>query len=263
VTSAVRSAGASGRRRWNSTGLWQAVLGLSILLVWEVSGRVGGSSWVSRPSLVAAKLADWAMGDLYVHVATTLGEIVIGMAIGVPLGAACGVMLGRSARWGTLLRPLLVAAYSVPLVTLAPILIMWFGLEMKPKIVLIAVVAFFLVFFNAFTGARAVDPDIVQCLKLMGATRYEINRKVVLPACSAWIMTGVKVAVPYALVAATTGEMLAARNGIGLLITRAAAQFDMTALYAALVILMVLGVLASKLVGSVEAHLLRWRHANR
>ena len=95
----------------------------------------------------------------------------------------------------------------------------------------------------------------------MGSTRRETFQKVVAPACMAWIIGGIKTALPYALVAATTGEMLAARRGMGFLLSDAASQFDMTSLYAALFILMLLGLAVSETASWSERHLLRWRHA--
>jgi NitT/TauT family transport system permease protein len=95
----------------------------------------------------------------------------------------------------------------------------------------------------------------------MGSTPIEKFRKVVAPACMAWIIGGIKTALPYALVAATTGEMLAARRGLGFLLSDAASQFDMTSLYAALFILMLLGLAVGETANWGERYLLRWRHA--
>ena len=98
-------------------------------------------------------------------------------------------------------------------------------------------------------------------VELMGSTRREKFQKVVAPACMAWIVGGVRTALPYALVAATTGEMLAARSGMGFLLSDAASQFDMTSLYAALFVLMLLGLAVAEAASWGERHLLRWRNA--
>jgi NitT/TauT family transport system permease protein len=138
---------------------------------------------------------------------------------------------------------------------------MFFGLDMLPKIVLVAIVVFFLLFFNTFAGAQDVDDDLIAAVALMGSTTRERFQKVIAPACLAWIVGGIKVALPYALVAATTGEMLAAQRGLGFLLSDAAAQFDMTGLYAALFVLMLLGLAVAGTVTWLEQRLLRWRHA--
>jgi len=128
--------------------------------------------------------------------------------------------------------------------------------------VLVAISAFFVVFFNAFSGAQKVDQDLLQNLHLMGANRLETFVRVVVPASMAWIVAGLKIALPYALVAATTGEMLAARDGLGSLLAKAAARFDMTGVYSVLLILMLVGMSIANAAVRVENYLLRWRRAN-
>jgi NitT/TauT family transport system permease protein len=240
---------------------WQALLGIGLIALWQALGLWFGTAWISAPSLVALRLRDWAATDLAVHVGTTLLEVAIGMAIGVPAGAVFGLWLGRAETASRVLRPLIVALYSVPLVTMAPLMILWFGLDLKPKIVLVTIVVFFLIFFNTFSGARKIDRDLLQAFRMMGATSNEELRAIVFPASLAWIMSGVKIAMPYALAAATTGELLAAFRGMGFLLSHAAAQFDMTGLYSALLVLMLMGVASNEVVAALEQRLLRWRHA--
>jgi NitT/TauT family transport system permease protein len=146
-------------------------------------------------------------------------------------------------------------------VALAPLLIMWFGLGLMPKIALVTLVSFLLLFFNTFAGARAVDKDWIALLQVMGATPRELFQKVAAPACMTWIMSGLKNALPYALIAATIGEIMLAREGLGFLITEAAGQFDMTGVYTALFVMMVLGAVINELAARVEGWLLRWRKA--
>jgi len=248
-------------RRPDPIVLWQIAVGIALLAGWEAIGRVSGGSWTSQPSLIAVKLAAWLRGPLYPHVFTTLAEVVSGLVCGATTGGLAGLVLGRSPVAAGILRPIVVAFYSVPLVALAPLFIMFFGLDMLPKIVLVSIVVFFLLFFNTFAGASSVDHDLIAQVELMGSTRREKFQKVVAPACMAWIIGGIKTALPYALVAATTGEMLAARRGLGFVLSDAASQFDMTSLFAVLFILMLLGLFVSELASWAERHLLRWRHA--
>jgi NitT/TauT family transport system permease protein len=240
---------------------WQIGVGAVWLAVWEIVGGATGSIWISRPSLIFAQLLRWARGDLYIHVATTLTEVVVGLLIGAAGGILAGLWFGRSPLLAGVMRPIIVAFYSVPLIALTPLFIMFFGLDMEPKIILVTIVVFFLLFFNTFAGAQEVDADLIAAVDLMGSSTRERFQKVIAPACVAWIIGGVKVALPYALVAATTGEMLAARRGLGFLLSDAASQFDMTALYAALVLLMLLGLAVSEAAAWLERHMLRWRHA--
>lgn len=239
---------------------WQVGLGLALLATWEIAGN--GSQWVSQPSLIGAQLATWFAGPIYIHLWTTSAELVIGLIIGTVTGVLAGLLLGRAPFLADTLRPVIVALYSVPLVSLAPLFIMFFGVEMMPKIVLVSLVVFFLLFFNTFAGVDGIDKDLISSLELMGASRFEIFRKVVVPACTAWVMAGIKIALPYALVATITGEILSARYGLGYLLQQSAQQFNVTSLYAILVILMVIGVLISETAVRVEQRLLRWRNPN-
>jgi len=239
--------------------VWQVALVAGLLAFWEIAGRVTGGDQVSSPSRILGRIATWLGGELYPHLLTTLGELACGMAIGCGLGILAGLVLGRMPIVSLILRPIIVGLYSVPLVTLAPLFIMFFGLGLMPKIVLVSIVTFFLLFFSTFTGAQQVDEDYLHTLDLMGGTRFEQFRKVILPATAVWIASGIKIALPYALVATITGELLATRAGLGFLISRAAERFDMTSLYAVLLILMALGLLLSEAALRLEHRFLRWR----
>lgn len=238
---------------------WQMLVAAVLIGCWQYYSISGGGNWFSSPMLVAGRLLTWARGDLIHHFTVTISEMAIGVVIGTPLGVIAGLILGRSKFWGQALRPIIVTLYSVPLVTLAPLLIVWFGLGMQPKVVLVATVSFFLLFFSTFSGAASIGEDWVMSLRLMGATPREEFFKLLVPASAAWIMSGLKMALPYALIAATVGEMMAARSGLGFLVSNAAGAIDMTGIYAALVLLMAVGVATGGFANWLESRLLHWR----
>lgn len=239
----------------------QVLLGIALLALWELVGRTFGHSWTSLPSLIGVRLYEWISTDLFRHMGVTLTEIFVGLSLGGTAGILLGLVLGRSIVAGTVFRPIIVGFYSVPVITLAPLFILWFGLDLAPKIVLVTVSAFFLLFFNTFSGVRAIDRDLILSMRIMGASSSEEFRKVIAPGAMTWIISGVKIALPYAFAAAVTGELLASRDGLGSLLARAAAQFDMTGLYSALVVLMVMGIVTSAIAVAIERRMLRWRHA--
>lgn len=245
-----------------STTLWlqRGILLAALLVLWETFARLVSDRWISSPAAIAQRLGEWIADDLWFHLLVTCTEIAAGLAIGVPLGVLAGMLLGRSTRMAAVFRPFIVLLNSLPIVALTPLLIMWFGLGMQPKIVLVAFVSFLLMFFNAFSGARAVEDELMDSLELMGATPVERFVKVVVPSCLTWTIAGLRNALPYALIAAVIGEMMLSRNGLGHLITRSAQQFDMTGIYSALFVLMVLGGLVNEATTLVENRLLRWRH---
>ena len=239
--------------------VWRIAIGVAFLLFWEWAGRTYGHNWTSLPSLIFARLLVWASGDLYWQIAVTGTEIVIGLALGITSGVLAGLWLGQKQNLARVLRPYIIMFYSVPLIAIVPLLILWFGIGLMPKIVLITHVVFWILFFNTFSGVQQVDPDLIASMDLMGASGREKFVKLVAPASMAWVMTGLKIALPYSLVAAITGEMLAARVGIGHLVSSSADQFDMTGLFAALFIVMLVGILVSFVANALERHLLRWR----
>src|SRR3977135_3294697 len=108
-------------RRFDPIILWQISVGVLLLAGWETVGRLYGSEWTSRPSLIAVRLVSWAQGNLYIHVATTLTEVVTGLRAGAAFGVLAGLLLGRAPLASGILRPIVVAFYSVPLVALAPL----------------------------------------------------------------------------------------------------------------------------------------------
>jgi len=243
--------------------LTQLALALTVLGAWEAYGRVHGEGLTSMPSLVGARLLSWAGDDLYIHVTVTLAEVLAGLTLGTAAGVSLGLLLGRMPNAGELARPIIVAMYSVPMIALAPLLIMLFGLDLLPKIVLVTLVVFFLLFFNTFSGAQAVDEDMVSSLRLMGSNSLEDFRMVIAPGSLIWIIGGIKVALPYTLVAATTAEMLASRRGLGWLLVQSSSQYDITGVYAVLAILTVLGLVISESASQLEQWLLRWRAPSR
>jgi len=243
--------------------VWQAAVGLGFFLLWHVASVVAGVEWISSPALVAGKLAGWlASGEIYSHLLTTIAEIAAGMAIGVPLAVIAGLVLGQVPTLSRLLRPLILVLYSIPLIALVPLFIMLFGIDLQPKIVLVAVVVFFLIFFNTLSGSEKVDPDLISLMHIMGSLPREVFLKVVAPACAAWIMSGIQIALPYALVAAVTAEMLASRAGLGFVIKQAAAQVNMSSFYAAIVLVTALGVVLNQLAMKLDIWVLRWRHVS-
>ena len=248
------------RYRLKLIGARLAILALA-LSAWEIiGGDYVDTFWISQPSDIYAKLARWvSTGMLWYQVSITLQEMMIGFLIGASSGIVIGFLLGRNDFLNRLLDPFIMAIYSLPKVALAPLFILWFGIDIKPKIVLAAVVVFFLVFYNTYAGVRDVDGDLVDVVRLMGGSRLQILLLVVLPSALTWIFTGLKIAVPYALIGAVVGEIMASNRGIGFLIEGSAGQFDTAGVFAALFVLMLISVTLNELLSRSEGILLRWK----
>ena len=189
---------------------WRGAIGIIIvgLGLWEfASGRLIKPFWISSPSEIWRQLGEWiATGELWLHVEVTLSETVMGFGFGAVSGVAVGLALGLNRRLAAVLDPFIVAFYSLPKIALAPLFILWFGVGLTSKVVLATFVVFFLVFYNTYAGTLAVEAELVDVLRLMGARRSQIIRKVILPSALIWIFTGMKSSVPYALIGAVVGR---------------------------------------------------------
>lgn len=250
-----------------------AVLVIALAL-WEmISGRVIDEFWISKPSKIVASLLKWLTdakpgepfwtASLFFHLNITMQEMVAGFFFGALAGIVIGFALGQMPFVAKVVDPFIMAVYSLPKIALAPLFILWFGIGIQMKIVLGTTVVFFLVFWNTYAGIKEVDQDLVDVVKVMGAKRGTILTKVVLPSSLVWIFTGLKISIPYALIAAVVGEIIASNRGIGFLLMRASGYFDTHGLFAALFVLMIIGTILNEALGRAETLLMRWKVIGR
>jgi sulfonate transport system permease protein len=245
--------------------LSQVALGLGVILVWQgASGRLIDNFFISNPVDVATRLWRWtADGSIFVHIGATVYATAMGFIIGSVGGAMLGVWLGVSPFASRLLNPYLNALNALPKVALAPLFVLWFGLGIESKIALAAVLVLFLVFLNTFAGVREVDQDLIDTARLMRATRAQVIAKVIVPSALSWVFTGLKISVPYALIGAVLGEMIAANRGLGYLVQFSGSQFDAAGVFAVLIVIALLAVGLNFLVEIVQHRMERWRIVSR
>lgn len=231
------------------------------LTLWQlISGRLIPTNWIASPLLVARQGWEWvASGLLFFHLKITFLEMIIGTTIGTILAVTTGFLLSLSRLLSDALLPYISGVYGIPRIALAPLFVMWFGIGMTSKIALVTVVVYFLVFFNAFVGARDVDQVYINVLRVMGASRWDVFRKVVLPYSAGWIFVGLRFALPRALIAAVVGEIISSNRGLGYLLEESGGNFDVAGILAAVFVLAVLGVLLNMLVSRMEMMTSRYR----
>jgi NitT/TauT family transport system permease protein len=226
---------------WAKIRLWRVGLLLAFLALWEVATRRGWIDpfFVSQPTVLAAQIADWiSSGFIFRHLWVTMQETIIGFLLGTLLGVAVGFLF---ARWETLayiFDPLMVALNAMPRVVLAPLFILWFGLGLLSKVVMVISLVFFVVFFSTYTGIREVDRDLVSNARILGATPGHMIRHVLLPSALTWIFSSLRTSVGFALIGAVVGEYLGSHEGMGYVISYAEAMFNATGVLAGLLVLM-------------------------
>lgn len=232
-----------------------------VLGFWEFSsGRLASEFFISSPSAIAVQFTQWVLsGAIFYHGAITLIEALGGFILGGLIGMFFGVWLGRAELVAEVLDPFIMMFYSLPKVALAPLFVLWFGVGIDMKIYLAATIVFFLVFLNTYTGVRAVSREQVAILRLMGATERHLLFKVVLPSAITWVFTGLRLSVPYALIGAIVGELIASNRGLGYLLANSAGQFDTTGVFAALIGIMVMAFFLNATVKLFEKKAMPWR----
>lgn len=241
--------------------LYRSIFGAALMVLWELSsGRLIDPFWVSSPSKVFKYLYDViADGSIFGHLSVTLYETFSGFFIGSILGIGLGFALGRREALAQVLDPYVVAFNGIPRIALAPLFIIWFGIGPTSKVILVVSVVFFLTFFNTFAGVKGVDAELKNILRIMGASERQILLKVTLPAIVPWITTGLKISLPYAIVAAVVGEFIAASKGLGYLINYNTSLFSTTGALGGILILALVVVVCNEAITRAEAYLLRWR----
>lgn len=249
------------RRKALSVLLVRLLVVVGILVFWELaSGSILNPFFFSSPSLIWGRFTELVLGgEIWPHLRVTLTEMMAGFVIGTLSGVFLGLLFGLIPFLARVFDPFIIAFYSLPKIAIAPLLILWFGIDMTPKIVLSAIIVFFIVFFNTLTGVKQVDRELVDVLRVMGANKIQMLWRVTIPSALTWIFVGLKVSVPYALVGAVTGELIASSRGVGALISRSAATFRTDGVFAALLVLMIITAFMDRLLDVLEKRWMRWR----
>lgn len=251
---------AQGRRaRW--IFVMRILVGVAFFSLWEfASGRFVDKLFISSPSDVFTRLGKWVMdGTLVHHLSITLYATFWGFLIGSVVGFSLGLLFGRFKALAEVLDPYITALYSIPKIALAPLFIIWFGIGIESKIAVSASIVFFVVFLNTYAGVRDVNPLYIHAIRIMGGSQWDVLRSVIMPSATSWVITGLKVSVPYALVGTVIGEFMSSNRGIGFIISQATGLFDTTSVFSGLIILAVVGAIFNDALGRLEVWLLRWR----
>lgn len=213
---------------------------------------------VPAPSDVADSL--WTDRELLADNAwVTVQEVVLGFAIAAALGFAFAVALHLSDTLRRAFYPLLVASQTVPVIAIAPILVVWLGFGLGPKLVIIALVCFFPITVNTLDGLRSVDPDLARMMRTLDASRAQILRRIEIPAALPFLLSGAKIAAVVSVIGAVFGEWSGADEGLGHLILIAQGQVQTARVFAAVVVLSALALILFGAMALIERRVAWWR----
>jgi NitT/TauT family transport system permease protein len=254
------------QRRKHAVRFWQIAILVGILGLWELSSN---RLWIdpffySSPSAIVARFYEWvtegtAEGSLWYNLWVTMEEALIGFVAGSVTGVLVGIGLGRNQFLSDIFSVYIKAINSIPRVVLAPIFIMIMGLGLASKVALAFIMVFFVVFANAFQGVREADRNMIANARILGASNWEVTRTVVVPSAMSWIFASLHVSFGFAIIGAIVGEFVGARFGIGQLISIAKGTFDAAGMYAAIVLVMLVTLVAEFIMTMIENRLAKWR----
>ena len=238
----------------------QVVFVAALLGLWEAVVRLGWARVIlyGQPSSIFWKLvASLADGSLLRHSWVTFLEASAGFAIGSVIGTTIGLLLWLSPTWSRIVRPLIVALNGVPKIALAPLIIVWFGIEIGSKIASATILTAIVALITAQSGTERVDPDLITLMRSLGASRWTQWRKVVLPASLPWVLAGLRLNIGFALIGAVVGEYIAAKEGLGYLVYYAGTMYDLNSVWLGIFALMVMALLMDGVVTLIQRRL-RW-----
>jgi NitT/TauT family transport system permease protein/putative hydroxymethylpyrimidine transport system permease protein len=243
-----------------------ALVVVAALLAWEAAAQ-----WdvladllnirdylVPAPSEIAETL--WEQRELLAEDAwVTLREVVAGFALAAVAGMALAIAMHLSGGVRRALYPLLVASQTVPIVVIAPVLVVWFGFGIVPKLLIIALICFFPITVNAYDGLRSVDPDLIKMMRTLGAGRLQILRRAELPWALPFAFSGAKIAVAVAVIGAVFGEWAGSDSGLGHLILVSSGELSTSLTFAAIVVLSAIAISLFGLLALIERHVVNWK----
>lgn len=249
----ARSAPRSGLYR---IMLYQALIVVSIFVLWEVLVRaeILPVYLYGQPSGILAKA--WqllAEGVLLTHIGATAFAAITGFALGTTLGAAAGLLLWLSKTVSLVLRPVIVAINGVPKIALAPLIVVWFGVGLGAKVAIAASITFIVALIAVYQGTQEVDEDLVKLMRSLGAKPLTIWRKVIVPGCTPWILSTMRLNIGFAMIGAVVGEYISAQMGLGYMIHNAGALYDLNSVFVGIFCLMALALILDALLVRVEA----------
>jgi len=255
-------------RRKRLALLWTSRLGFAALVIggWQAftTWKIVDPFFYGQPSGIWKRTIDLfehgtEFGSFWLDIETTLQEAVYGFAIGAAAGIVLGVTLGQNRFLSEVLGPYIKVVNAIPRIVLGSIFIVAFGVGTTPKILLSAVLVFFVVFFNAFQGVREVDRNILANVRVLGASQLQIVRHVTVPSALTWIIASLHTAFGFAIVGALVGEVLGAQHGVGLVIKTSQDSLDPDGVFAGMLVIAVITLLGEFVLTFVERRLLSWR----
>lgn len=233
-----------------------------VLVAWEIVGQFILTNRIFFAPLSAVLRSGvelWSTGELQLHIWTSFLEFAIGFLLAALVGIAVGIAMAVSQRTRDYLDPWVSGLYSTPSVALAPLFVLWLGLDIWSKVAVVFLSGVFPVLVNTLTGIQATDPKLIEVAHSFGSTRLQVFWKVLLPSAVPFIVAGLRLGVGRAIVGVVVAELFGARSGLGFLILSSQQVFDMAGLFLGVLLLAMSGVISVEVLKIVERKIAPWR----
>jgi ABC-type nitrate/sulfonate/bicarbonate transport system permease component len=236
-----------------------AALILMALGAWEAAVRVlNVARWLlPPPSSIGAELLE-SRSLLLRHTWVTLEEVVLGFVLALVIGIALAAAIAYSRIVERVAYPFVIASQTVPVIVIAPLLLIWIGYGIWPKIIVVVLISFFPIVINTVDGLKSADPDMLNMMRTLGASRWQLFTKVQAPSSVPFLFSGIRVAIALSVIGAVIGEWVGASAGLGYLMTRSAPQFLTDRVFASIFILSIMGITLFVLVVLIERYAMPW-----
>ncbi|MCS7206436.1 MAG: ABC transporter permease [Dehalococcoidia bacterium] len=232
------------------------------LAVWEgLTQGLGVPRWLLPPPTAIAQELVRRADLLARHAWITIQEVIFGFGVALCTGIASAVAIAHWRVAERALYPLVVVSQTIPIIAIAPLLLIWVGYDLPMKVIVVAIISFFPITVNTVDGLRSVDPDLVNLLRTMGARRWQVFSKVSLPWALPYLFSGAKVAATVSVIGAVIGEWVGASAGLGWLMTQAVPRFQTPLVFAILVVLGGMGIALFQAVVWAERLCLPWHYS--
>jgi len=240
------------------------VLTLALLALWEIYVQAGHVSVQVLPSPIAiiqALFNNWSI--IYDNMLQTLLETVLGLTLAAILGLLLAITLDISSWMRRAVYPLLITSQTIPIIALAPLLLIWIGYDIRPKLIVVTLYCFFPIAVATVDGLASAEPELIKLLLSMKATRWQILRLVRLPGAMPAFFSGLRIAAAYSVIGAIFGEYVGAEKGLGIYMQKAANSFATINVFAAILVTTILSLLLFGLVSLIERIALPWYHGSK
>lgn len=248
-------------RKSESIGSWKspAILILLLGLLWEaaVSGGLVRQHILPLPSMIVKALIP-NLPVMAPHIQATLTAALAGFLLATVLAVLLAVLMDLFPIVKNAVYPLLLISQTVPLIALAPLFAIWFGLGLMPKVVIVVLVCFFPIVVGLYDGIATVDPDLIDLIRTMNATPFQIYRHVKLPAAMTGFFSGLRIAATYSIMGAVIGEWMGGSAGLGIYMMRARSSFNLVNLFTAILVIVLLSLLFFFAIDRLQGVLMPW-----